>query len=292
MKIPQFTRGLAVGATAVYVLDRARGRRRRITLRDRARHFVHQVEKAAGRATRDVRNWGREPRFELRQRDWSPIARVLTDAGDAVIAITSRGLPSPVRQLTSLFGLRIVARVVTSIESKRLVGVRAGRRAVVLQKTMDVAAPIDKVFDFFSRVENFPRFMAHLIDVQRTSDRTSHWLARGPAGMPFHWVAEITSLEPNRKLAWRSAAGASVPNAGIVRFDRTPDGGTRVDIRLTYNPAAGAVGHRLASLLGADPQQALDEDLVRFKSLMEHGTASVHGKDLDRVELSATKRDA
>jgi hypothetical protein len=47
---------------------------------------------------------------------------------------------------------------------------------------------------------------------------------------------------------------------------------------MSYNPIAGAIGHAVASLFGADPKQAMDEDLVRMKSLLETGKASAPGK--------------
>jgi len=52
------------------------------------------------------------------------------------------------------------------------------------------------------------------------------------------------------------------------------DGGTRVDVRLSYNPPLGAVGHAVAALLGADPKQQLDDDLLRLQSLFDRGKAS------------------
>ncbi|HZA98052.1 MAG TPA: hypothetical protein VE399_04690, partial [Gemmatimonadales bacterium] len=68
-----------------------------------------------------------------------------------------------------------------------------------------------------------------------------------------------------------SVEGAPVENAGTVRFRPNPDGSTQVDIKLTYNPPGGALGHAAASLLGADPKRAMDEDMVRLKSLLEEG---------------------
>jgi hypothetical protein len=59
---------------------------------------------------------------------------------------------------------------------------------------------------------------------------------------------------------WKSIGESPVGNAGIVRFEANPEGGTRVDIRLSYNPPAGALGHAVASFFGADPKHALDED--------------------------------
>jgi uncharacterized membrane protein len=54
---------------------------------------------------------------------------------------------------------------------------------------------------------------------------------------------------------------------------------------MTYNPPAGALGHAVASLLGSDPKRAMDEDLLRFKSLLEEGKASARGRTITREAL-------
>jgi uncharacterized membrane protein len=43
---------------------------------------------------------------------------------------------------------------------------------------------------------------------------------------------------------------------------------------MTYTPPAGALGHVFARLLGADPKKQMDDDLLRFKSLLETGKAT------------------
>ncbi len=55
---------------------------------------------------------------------------------------------------------------------------------------------------------------------------------------------------------------------------------------MSYGPPGGAVGHTVASLFGGDPQQLMDEDLVRFKSLVEKGTTSTEGRRVDARELA------
>ncbi|MGH7563972.1 MAG: DUF2188 domain-containing protein, partial [Gemmatimonadota bacterium] len=93
---------------------------------------------------------------------------------------------------------------------------------------------------------------------------------------------------PGEVLAWRSEPGSTVENAGIVHFEPV-DGGadaTRIDIRLSYNPPAGAVGDVVANLFGVDPKSAMDEDLVRFKSLIEEGRTRAGGETVTREELA------
>jgi uncharacterized membrane protein len=90
----------------------------------------------------------------------------------------------------------------------------------------------------------------------------------------------VTKRVPARLLAWKSVESEPVQSAGIVRFDPNNQGGTRVTVRLAYNPPAGSIGHAVASLLGADPKQAMDEDLVRLKSLLETGKTTTEGQSV------------
>jgi uncharacterized membrane protein len=57
------------------------------------------------------------------------------------------------------------------------------------------------------------------------------------------------------------------------------------DNPMSYNPPAGAIGHVIASLFGSDPKHAMDEDIVRLKSLLEEGKASVSGRTITLEEL-------
>ena len=60
-------------------------------------------------------------------------------------------------------------------------------------------------------------------------------------------------------------------HAGEVRFEPNGDGGTRLGVRLAYVPPAGALGHAVAALLGADPKSEMDADLMRMKTMIETG---------------------
>jgi uncharacterized membrane protein len=84
---------------------------------------------------------------------------------------------------------------------------------------------------------------------------------------------------------WESVGSTPGGNAGIVRFQPVGDGATRIDVRMSYNPPAGALGHVIASLFGVDPKHALDEDLIRFKSLLENGKTTAAGRVVTQEEL-------
>jgi uncharacterized membrane protein len=106
-------------------------------------------------------------------------------------------------------------------------------------------------------------------------------------GMPVEWDAVITRDVPNELLAWKSVEGASVESAGMVRFHQNDDGlTTSVQVTLSYNPPAGAIGHAVAALFGSDPKTEMDADLMRMKSMIETGNQP---HDMAERELSEVR---
>jgi uncharacterized membrane protein len=224
-------------------------------------------------------------RFELARDEWSPTTRIAMGALGASLVIAGLVKRRSLGLALAALGGGILLRDAGNRPLKRLVGVGAGRRAVDFHKTITVRAPIDDVFEFWMSFENFPRFMSHLRDVRPLGDGRYHWVAEGPAGIPVAWDAEVVELVPQRRLAWRSVPGAAIANAGVIHFESTPEGDTRLDIRMSYNPPAGAVGHVVASLFGTDPKHAMDEDLVRFQAILEQGKTTAHGEEVHFADL-------
>ncbi len=200
-----------------------------------------------------------------------------------------RGLAGP---LVAAAGMAVLLRTLTNLSAGRSTGIGAGRHAVDVQKVINVATPIDQVWELWSDYENFPRFMAHLTEVRRTGDGRSHWVAAGPAGARVEWDAITTAWVPNEVIAWKSDEGAGVQNAGIVRFRPTADGGTQIDVKISYTPPGGVLGHAVAALFGADPERAMEEDMVRLKSLLEDGMTSTDESRVELEELSGVGRGA
>ncbi|MDX6208165.1 MAG: hypothetical protein QOE24_556 [Frankiales bacterium] len=129
-----------------------------------------------------------------------------------------------------------------------------------------------EVYSYWRRLELLPDFMAHVEDVRWLSDTRSHWRVTAPFGRTVEWDAEITEDLPGQLLAWRSLEGADVANAGMVRFSPAPkDQGTEVRVTISYTVPGGKLAEALARWAGEDPHQQLDDDLRRFKQVMETG---------------------
>jgi uncharacterized membrane protein len=231
----------------------------------------------------------REQRPELLQENWAPTTRLLMGTLGGMLAVEGIRARWPGARGLGLMGLGLLARAATNLPPRRLVGIGAGRRAIDVEKTIRIAAPVEQVWELWSNFENFPRFMSHLREVRKLDEGRSHWVASGPAGVPVEWDAVITDWVPQQFLAWKSVNGSTVQMAGMVRFRPTEEGQTEIDVHMSYNPPAGAVGHAIAFLAGADPKHAMDEDMVRLKSLLEEGKTRAGGEPVQVEEVTASR---
>ena len=216
---------------------------------------------------------GGEPRtgkrFELMQENWSPAARMMAGGAGAALMLAATQVRGSLSALLGVAGAALVSRAATNRDVASLVGL--GKRGITVQKTIYVAAPVERVFEFWTDYQNFPRFMHNVRDVREIADRRSHWVVAGPAGVPVQWTAEVTGLIPGELIEWRSVSDSDVRHEGVVRFVGTTDGGTRLSVELSYIPPAGAFGHAVATMFGADPKSEMDTDLLRMKSMIETG---------------------
>jgi uncharacterized membrane protein len=216
----------------------------------------------------------REQRFELMRTSWSPTARLLMGAAGGTMTLYGFKRQDTLGIAVGALGAGVLARAIANMDTKRLLGLGGGRRAVDINKTINIATPVADVFQFWTNYQNFPRFMTNVREVRDLGGGRSHWVVTGPASVPVEWDAVITKLIPNQVLAWKSEPGSPIQHAGIIRFRPNYDGSASVNIHMSYNPPAGAVGHAVASLFGADPKRVMDEDLMRMKSMIETGTPS------------------
>ena len=180
---------------------------------------------------------------------------------------------------------------INTAEKENMTSVKAGS-GVKVEKSFTINAPVEKIYSFWRKLENLPRFMLHLESVTETDQTRSHWIAKAPLGTTVEWDAEIVSDMPNNLISWRSVADSQISNAGSVWFKQAPGGrGTIVKVNLNYEPPAGKIGAAIAWLTGEEPSVQVQEDLRRFKQLMETDeNATIKGQSTGRGK-STTKFD-
>lgn len=99
-----------------------------------------------------------------------------------------------------------------------------------------VDAPVHRVYEHWTRVEEFPQFMNAVREVRRIEGNRFYWrVERG--GREYESVLEIVLQIPERRIAWRTISGAE--SAGVVGFDPLPGQKTLVSFKMKYSPDAG-----------------------------------------------------
>ena len=145
-----------------------------------------------------------------------------------------------------------------------------GARGIHVEQSVLINKRAAQLFRYWRDFENLPKFMEHLESVAVREEGISHWVAKGPGGMKVEWDARIINEVPDKLIAWQSLTGSDIATAGSVTFDES-DRGTVVHVHLQYSPPGGKLGAAIAFASGEEPNLQVQEDLRRFKSLMETG---------------------
>lgn len=203
-----------------------------------------------------------------REEHWSPALRSAAVIGGGALGYYGLTRRSPGGLALASIGLALLARGATNRRMKRMVGLGAAPRRIDLQKSIDIQASPEAVFDLWSNYENYPRFMSHVREVRDLGQGRSQWLVEGVPGAYPEWDFVLTEAIRPSVLSWRSEPDATVRNKGRIVFEPV-DGGTRATVNLSYAPPAGALGRGIDMLLHADRQRQLEDDLMQMKAFIE-----------------------
>ena len=143
-----------------------------------------------------------------------------------------------------------------------------------VHEQIQINRPRHEVYAFWRNVTQLPLFMEHLIAVEGDPYGITSWKAKSLTGT-VEWKAEIVKDERNKLISWHSLGDSEVRNSGAVRFRDAGNGGTDVQVDISYDPPLGALGVAVAKIFGDAPDQEVSADLQRFKEIMESGQSAV-----------------
>jgi uncharacterized membrane protein len=127
------------------------------------------------------------------------------------------------------------------------------------QETIVVKAPIDRVYEQWSRIEDLPKFITPLRNVRRIDD-THFSYTWHPNGDNKKGVFQIVLQIAGRRIAWRSMSNGFM--SGMVSFEPRSDQETEVTlkIRSIFDPPSLS--------------RRVEEYLRNFKRLVENEAAA------------------
>jgi uncharacterized membrane protein len=149
-------------------------------------------------------------------------------------------------------------------------GNTVGASASSIEESIEIAVPVERAYEQWTRFEELPKFMEGIVSVRRDplNDRSLHWEAN-IAGAHREWDAEITEQSENQRVAWCSTNGAH--NAGVVTFHRLSPNRCKVMLQMDYEPegVVATAGDQLGVL-----RRRVCGDLARFRDYMEQPRAT------------------
>jgi uncharacterized membrane protein len=148
---------------------------------------------------------------------------------------------------------------------------------MTILKAIEVDSPVHRVYNQWTRFEDFPRFMQGVRKVILLDDQRLQWETEF-SGTTKEWYATITDLTPDQRIAWESEDGEYV--AGIVTFEPIGTSRTRLNLKLFYDSKGSRRGDDKFLSSASD---RVEEDLQRFRKFIEdqhrasNGTRGVRG---------------
>ena len=199
--------GFAFGAGAAYFFDPDRGEARRRRVAREARALLEEAAAALGAVRR--RSADGQPAdpdalprrrndlpgvggAELRAEpyDEGPPGALLGLAGGV---LTAYGLTRRDRLATAMAALG-AGMVAGGVVQNPALGVRDRRRAIEVQRTFQLEAPPDDVFEWWSRPARLARFLSYVDEVRDLGGGRVEWRVQGPGDEPLVWRATVTAL--------------------------------------------------------------------------------------------------
>jgi uncharacterized membrane protein len=137
-----------------------------------------------------------------------------------------------------------------------------------VESSIVVEAPVARVYEYWSNLENLSKFMTNVEEVQAMGPDRTHWRVKGPLGGKVEYDAQTTQDEENRAIGWNTVDG-DIQTSGQVRFQELGLERTRVEVTMNYSDPPGGKLGEVGSRVFANPQVMMDQDLQNFKEIME-----------------------
>jgi uncharacterized membrane protein len=199
--------------------------------------------------------------------EWAPGTKLLAGASGAILLLNC--LTARRRTLTDVaLGTLGFGMLMKSIGPSHR-GTASNWQQVEFHKTLMIHAPLEKVFGFLTRPENWLRITTKIRNLRWHSENAFSKDVALPA-MNLHCSERIDCLKENECFVTESLPDSLLAYNKELHFERAGDS-TRLHLKFSYRPPAGAIGHAAASLFGLDAKSFFDDFLMRAKTFLETG---------------------
>ncbi len=161
-------------------------------------------------------------------------------------------------------------------------GRRDASRIMRLEKSIQIAKPLQEVFDAWSNLEDLSH-MSNMISSLRTFGNRSRWTL-DISGVPVEWEAETTQFIPYQAIGWKSLTGPK--HTGRITFSQVGED-TLIHIQMNYAPPVRLLRPLLSPFSG-DLEAHIERALREIKAAMENPSPLVRGLQQDVTRTTGT----
>jgi uncharacterized membrane protein len=136
-------------------------------------------------------------------------------------------------------------------------------RRLPIQRWTDVAVPVEKAYEAWTKFDDFPKFMHRVLTVEQKDDNKIAWQEKIWFSKR-QWEGEVTEKRKNERIAWKTKNGPQ--HKGVVTFHKLAPNLTRVMVDMEFEPT-GMIEKMGSGLRFV--KRAVQADLARFKAYVE-----------------------
>jgi uncharacterized membrane protein len=152
---------------------------------------------------------------------------------------------------------------VSGMRSANLESLLARARTLPIQRSLDVAVPLEVAWDQWESLRFIPEGTHRVASIERDGDDRLVGRVHG-LRVERDWEAEIVDERVDESFAWHSVGGSDC--SGLVTFHRLSDRLTRVELHLDVIPGGVAEALELVSRVA---DRRAGAELRRFKAYAE-----------------------
>jgi uncharacterized membrane protein len=185
----------------------------------------------------------------------------------ALLGETAKPTSASDTQAETSTAVRLLLRSVAPARRRR--ALRSRGPSVEISRTLHVAAPVESVYAALRQPEQLVGVVPPLRALRHREEGATLWTLSDPEGWRVDCSAEVTELQPNRQIAWRSTVDSPVSLWGMLWLEPLEEGQTLLQLYISCRLPPGRTGAALHCLAGSGPRQQLTENLTRLRRHLE-----------------------
>jgi uncharacterized membrane protein len=141
-----------------------------------------------------------------------------------------------------------------------------------IEKSIEIKAPIEKVWAFLTDFEKYPSFMKGVKKIEYLTEKHSgigvktHWVMES-SGQEIEWDGECAEWVENKKMSWHSTSGMKFSGHQLIEPTET---GTKLTLMMDYELPYSILGKIIDKLkVEKDFVKQIEESLKSGKIILE-----------------------